>query len=178
MISSFKFFQKYWFLSKSYKSSQVKSHETTRSDWAVKWLSLISIRSEQVSKISSIVKNSSHPMHIGSSSPLNKKEWVIKEWQMCSRAITVSSFLFVWGTAHTRQSITAYCPTVIYCCLAQKLNYYYQIFPNPINERTSCTDFKAGNASKEIFLTNKRRGFMLEEHNTNTTKAWIALSAQ
>jgi len=72
---------------------------------------------------------------------------------------------------HTRQSVTAYCPTVVYCCLAQKLNYYYyyQIFTNPINERTSCIDFKAGNASKEILLTKKRRGFMLEKHNTNTT---------
>ena len=67
------------------------------SDLAVKWLSLISIKSEQVSKICSMVKCLSHLMCIGSSSPYNKKEWVRKEWPMCNRAITVSSFLFVQG---------------------------------------------------------------------------------
>ena len=36
----------------------------------------------------------SHLIHFGGSSPFNEKEWVIKEWPMCSRAITVSSFLF------------------------------------------------------------------------------------
>ena len=73
-----------------------------RSDLAVKWLSLISIKSEQVSKICSMVKSLSHPIHIGGSSPFNKKEWVIKEWPMCNRAITVSSFLFVQGqTIHS-----------------------------------------------------------------------------
>ena len=57
--------------------------------------------SEVVSKICSIVKSSSQPIHIGSSSPFNKKEWVIKEWPMCNWAITVSSFLFVKGqTTH------------------------------------------------------------------------------
>ena len=66
-----------------------------RSDLAVKWLSLISIKSEQVSKICSMVKSLSHPMHIGGSSPFNKKEGVRKEWPMCNRAITVSPFLFV-----------------------------------------------------------------------------------
>ena len=45
----------------------------------------------------SIVKRSSHPMHIGGSSPFNKKDWVIKEWPMCNLAITVSSVLFVRG---------------------------------------------------------------------------------
>ena len=35
-----------------------------RSDLAVKWLSLISIKSEQVSKICSMVQRLSHPMHI------------------------------------------------------------------------------------------------------------------
>ena len=65
------------------------------SDLAVKWLSLISIKSEQVSKICSMVKRLSHPIHIGGSSPFNKKEWVIKEWPMCNQATTVSSFLFV-----------------------------------------------------------------------------------
>ena len=50
----------------------------------------------------SLVKRSSHPMHIGGSSPFNKKEWVIKDWPICNRAITVSSFLFVWGqTIHS-----------------------------------------------------------------------------
>ena len=72
------------------------------SNLAVKWLSLISIKSEQVSKICSMVKSLSHLMHIGSSSHFNRKEWVIKEWPMCSRAITVSSFLFVRGqTIHS-----------------------------------------------------------------------------
>ena len=46
-----------------------------RSDLTVKWLSLISIKSEQVSKICSMVKRLSHPMHIGGSSPFNEKEW-------------------------------------------------------------------------------------------------------
>ena len=41
-----------------------------------------------------MVKRLSNPMHTGGSSPFNKKEWVIKEWPMCNRAITVSSFLF------------------------------------------------------------------------------------
>ena len=68
-----------------------------RSDLAVKWLSLISIKSEQVSKICSMVKRFSHPMHTGGSSPFNKKERVRKEWPRCNRAITVSSFLFVRG---------------------------------------------------------------------------------
>ena len=49
------------------------------------------------SKICSMVKLLSHPMHIGGSSPFNRKEWVIKEWPMCNWAITFSSFLFVWG---------------------------------------------------------------------------------
>ena len=44
-----------------------------RSDLAVKWPSLISIKSEQVSKICSMVKRLSHRMHIGGSSPFNKK---------------------------------------------------------------------------------------------------------
>ena len=44
-----------------------------------------------------MVKRLSHPIHTGGSSPFNKKEWVIKEWPMCNRALTVSSFLFVRG---------------------------------------------------------------------------------
>ena len=44
-----------------------------RSDVAVKWLSLISIKSEQVSKIRSMVKRLSHPMHIGGSSLMSDK---------------------------------------------------------------------------------------------------------
>ena len=49
-----------------------------------------------------MVKRLSHLMHTGGSSPFNKKEWVIKEWPMCNRAITVSSFLFVQGqTVHS-----------------------------------------------------------------------------
>ena len=51
----------------------------------------------RTSKICSMVKRSSHPMHIGGSSPFNRKEWVRKEWPMCNRAITVSSFLFFRG---------------------------------------------------------------------------------
>ena len=68
-----------------------------RSDLAVKWLSLISIKSEQVSKICSMVKRLSHPMHSGGFSPFNKKEWVRKEWPMCNRATTVSSSSFFRG---------------------------------------------------------------------------------
>ena len=72
------------------------------SDLAVKWLSLIAIKSKQVSKICSMVECLSHPMHTGGSSPCNKKEWVIKEWPVCNWAITVSSFLFVRGqTKHS-----------------------------------------------------------------------------
>ena len=81
-----------------------------RSDLAVKWLSLISIKSEQINKICSMVKRFSHPMHIGGSSPFNKKEWVIKEWPMCKRAITVSSFLFVRGqTIHSFNTGNIWC---------------------------------------------------------------------
>ena len=50
-----------------------------------------------------MVKCWSHPMHIGGSLPFNKKEWVIKEWPMCNRAITVSSFLFVRVRRGARQ---------------------------------------------------------------------------
>ena len=46
-----------------------------RSDLAVKCFSHISIKSAQVSKICSMVKHLSDPMHIGGSSPFNKKEW-------------------------------------------------------------------------------------------------------
>ena len=42
-------------------------------------------KSEQVSKVCSMLNFSSYPMHIYGSSPLNKKEWVIKEWQWTSR---------------------------------------------------------------------------------------------
>ena len=88
------------------KVKKIFSGETSwnnlRSDLAVRWLSLISIKSKQVSKICSMVKGLSHPMHTGGSSPFNKKEWVIKEWPMCNRAITISSFLFVQGqTIHS-----------------------------------------------------------------------------
>ena len=50
------------------------SWNNIRSDLAVRWLSLISIKSEQVSKICSMVKRLSHPMHTGGSSPFNKKD--------------------------------------------------------------------------------------------------------
>ena len=44
-------------------------------------------------------------MHIGGSSPFNKKEWVIQECPRCNWAITVSSFLFVRGqTKHSFNS--------------------------------------------------------------------------
>ena len=50
-----------------------------RSALAVNWLSLISIslisiKSEQISKICSMVKRLSQPMHTGGSSPFNQKE--------------------------------------------------------------------------------------------------------
>ena len=71
------------------------------SDLAVQWLSLISINSEQV-KYAQWLNVLSHLTHIGGSSPFNKKESVMKEWPMCNQAITVSSFLFVWGqTKHS-----------------------------------------------------------------------------
>ena len=50
------------------------SQNNARGDCAVKWLCLISIKPEQVSKICSIVKRSSHPIHTGGSSSFNKKE--------------------------------------------------------------------------------------------------------
>ena len=60
-----------------------------------------------------MVKLLSHPMHIGDSSPFNKKEWVIKEWPMCNRAITVSSSLFVWGqTIHSFNTGNILCSLV------------------------------------------------------------------
>ena len=62
----------------SFKKIKIFSGEISlnnmRSDLAVKWLSLISIKSEQVSKICSMVKRLSHPMHSGGFSPFNKKE--------------------------------------------------------------------------------------------------------
>ena len=67
------------------------------SDWAVKWLFLISIKSEQVSQMCSIVNCLSYMMHTGSSSPFNKQERVMQEWLMCNRRITDSSFSFVQG---------------------------------------------------------------------------------
>ena len=49
-------------------------------------------------------------MHTGGSSPFNKKEWVIKEWSMCTRAITVSSFLFLRGqTIHSFSTGNIWC---------------------------------------------------------------------
>ena len=67
----------------SFKKLKIFSCEISlnnmRSDWSVKWLYLNSIKSEQVSKICSMVKRLSHPMHISGSSPFNKKEWVRKE---------------------------------------------------------------------------------------------------
>ena len=96
----FKYFQiflNFFSLKKLKLFSGEISLNNMRSDLAVKWLSLISIKSEQVSKICSMVKRLSHSMHIGGSSPFNKKEWVRKEWPMCNRAITVSSFLFFRG---------------------------------------------------------------------------------
>ena len=57
-----------------------------------------------------MVKRLSHPMHIGGSSPFNKKEWVIKEWPMCNRAIIDSSFLFVRGqTIHSFNTGNIWC---------------------------------------------------------------------
>ena len=61
----FFFFQKILI---SFKKLKIFSGEislnNTRSNLAVKWLSLISIKSKQVSKICSMVKRLSHPMHI------------------------------------------------------------------------------------------------------------------
>ena len=52
------------------------SQNNARGDCAVKWLCLISIKSEQVSKMYAIVNLSLHAMHICGSSPFNKKERV------------------------------------------------------------------------------------------------------
>ena len=89
------------------KSSQLKCPgiNNTGSDWAVKRLSLISVNSEHVLKICSVVNLSSNLMHIGGSSPFNKKEWVIKEWPMYNRAITVSSFLLWTCKSEDKQYI-------------------------------------------------------------------------
>ena len=54
-------------------------------------------------------------MHIGGSSPFNKKERVIKEWPMCNWAITVSPFLFVRG-----QIIHCFKAGYILCCFGRK----------------------------------------------------------
>ena len=98
-----KFFSKNINFFQKVKNPEI-SWNNLRSDLAVKWLSLFPIKSEQLSKICSMVKRLSHPMHIGGSSPFNKKEWVIKEWPMCNRAITVSSSLFVdSGSTHICQ---------------------------------------------------------------------------
>ena len=63
----------------------------------LKGRSLASIKSEQKSKIYSIVSKSSHGMHKDGSSPFNKVVGVMYEWLMCSREITVSSLLLVRG---------------------------------------------------------------------------------
>ena len=75
------FFLKYYHhyhLLNSFKKVKIFSGQISlnnmRNDLAVKRLSLISIKSEQVSKICSMVKRLSHPMHTGGSSPFNKKE--------------------------------------------------------------------------------------------------------
>ena len=53
-----------------------------------------------------MVKCWSHPMHTGGSLPFNKKEWVIKEWPMCNRAITcLLLFVRVRRGARQRQSV-------------------------------------------------------------------------
>ena len=72
-LKDFIFFIFFFFFKKLIFSGEI-SLNNMRSDLAVKCLSLISIKSEQVSKICSMVKCLSHLMHIGSSSPLNKKE--------------------------------------------------------------------------------------------------------
>jgi len=97
MISNLNFSKNIDFFQKFKIFSGKISWNNMCSDLAVKWLSLISVKSEQVSKICSMVKSLSHLMHIGGSSPFNKKEQVRKEWPMCNQAITDSSFLFVRG---------------------------------------------------------------------------------
>ena len=93
-----------------FRGNILKQHAQWLSCNSVKWLSLISVKSKQVSKIWFMVKCWSHPMHIGGSSPFSKKEWVIKEWPMCSQAITVSSFLFVRGqTIHSFSTGNIWC---------------------------------------------------------------------
>ena len=67
------------------------------SDWAVKWLFLISIKSKPVSQTCSIVTCLSYTKHTSGSSPFNKQDWAIQEWPMCNRRIADSSFFFVQG---------------------------------------------------------------------------------
>ena len=102
------------------------SWNNMRSDLAVKWLSLISIKSEQASKICSTVKRLSHPIHTGGSSPFNKEEWVPKKWPMCNRATTVSSFLFLRGqTIHSFSTGNIYFPGTHPTQTATALIYIY-----------------------------------------------------
>ena len=51
--------------------------DSIRSDWAVIWFSLVSIKSEQVSKMCFIVKSSWYPVYSVGFSPFIEKEWVI-----------------------------------------------------------------------------------------------------
>ena len=73
------------------------------------------------SKICSMVKRLSNPMHAGGSSSFNKKEWVKKEWPMCNWAITVSSFLFFRGQdihSFNTGNILAQCSSSSLSCIS------------------------------------------------------------
>ena len=64
----------------------------TFSKFTLKYYSMLSIRSEQESKISSN-RCSSQETPEGGSSPFNKNKWVICEWPICKRKRAVSSRL-------------------------------------------------------------------------------------
>ena len=66
-----------------------------RSNLAVKWLSLISVKSEKVSKIWSVVKRLSHPMHTGGSSPLGREVGALQISIIIIIIIHVNQFLYL-----------------------------------------------------------------------------------
>ena len=77
----------------------------------------------RTSKICSMVKRLSNPMHAGGSSSFNKKEWVKKEWPMCNWAITVSSFLFFRGQhihSFNTGNILAQCSSSSLSCISPR----------------------------------------------------------
>ena len=150
MISNLDFSKKKKNLIKKLVFSGEISWNNIRSDWAVKWLSLISIKSEKVSKICFIVICWSHPMHTGGSSPFNKKEWVIKVSSFCQSedkqyillALGISDVIYFPGT-HPTQTATVLIymqQTLKYinnsiCNLSQNILYQKLFSPTVLKQR-------------------------------------------